>query len=298
LELLINGKIIIAILKTISNNPIFIIGEKGHRGSNNAQFHNPTAICVNSKGEIIVADTYNHRIQIFNKEGQFLSKFGSYGVENGKFNYPCGITVDNQDNIYVADTFNHRIQKFNCDGSIHLKSFGSKGSNDGQFYYPRAICIDNENGNVLIADRDNHRIQIFNKEGEFISKFGKYGKGKGELDRPLGIAINSNKEIIVSENGNDRLQIFDYDGNHLKFIENEELKKPAHICLDDQDNIYVGNWNYKSEGAKIKVFNNSTGKLIHSFGEGELNRPTGVAFDPISKRILIANYQDQTICVF
>ena len=158
--------------------------------------------------------------------------------------------------------------------------------------------MDPDNGNVLVVDANNHRIQIFDKNGQFIHKFGKKGSGKGDLNDPLGIAINSKKEIIVSENDNHRLQIFDYNGNHLRFIGMNEIKSPVGICLDDQDNIYVGNWNLGNE-AKIKAFNNQSGKLIHSFGdESVLNTPCGVAFHHVLDKILVANYHNHTVCTF
>ena len=56
-----------------------------------------------------MADTGNHRIQIYNGEGKWLRKFGTSGTKDGQFNFPRGIAV--ADNIiYVADSGNNRIQ--------------------------------------------------------------------------------------------------------------------------------------------------------------------------------------------
>ena len=53
--------------------------------------------------EIIVADTDNHRIQIFSQEGKFIMKFGSYGERAGQFNSPCYIAINNDnENIIVS----------------------------------------------------------------------------------------------------------------------------------------------------------------------------------------------------
>jgi len=107
--------------KSISNQPILTFGS---RGSNDGQFNASRAICVNSKGEIIVADSDNHRIQIFDKDGKFIRKFGSEGLRTGLFNLPVGVSVDQQDHIYVSDYHNHLIQIFDQDGSIHLQTIG------------------------------------------------------------------------------------------------------------------------------------------------------------------------------
>jgi DNA-binding beta-propeller fold protein YncE len=59
-----------------------------------------------------VADTWNHRIQKFDSNGNFIAKWGSLGSGDGEFDSPCGVAVDTQGFVYVADEDNHRIQKF------------------------------------------------------------------------------------------------------------------------------------------------------------------------------------------
>jgi len=43
------------------------------------QFSNPHGVACNSRGDIIVVEYGNHRVQVFNKAGVFLFKFGSQG---------------------------------------------------------------------------------------------------------------------------------------------------------------------------------------------------------------------------
>jgi len=69
-------------------------------------------VAVDSVGNVYVADTYNHRMQKFDSDGNFLTMWGSSGVGEGQFYYPSGVAVDSAGNVYVADTYNHRIQKF------------------------------------------------------------------------------------------------------------------------------------------------------------------------------------------
>ena len=92
---------------------------------------------------IYVADTYNHRIQVFDLDGHYKLAFGSEGKGDGEFNYPEGIAVDPTDHnrIYVADTGNERIQMFDSDGN-HQITFGQIGKSPGEFYLPKGIAID------------------------------------------------------------------------------------------------------------------------------------------------------------
>ena len=61
---------------------------------------------------VYVADTYNHRIAIFQLSGAFLTSFGKHGTERGEFKYPKGIVFDCDGFLYVCDWLNHRIQVF------------------------------------------------------------------------------------------------------------------------------------------------------------------------------------------
>ncbi len=60
---------------------------------------------------IYVPDTFNHRIQVFDKEGNFVALFGSYGSGPGQLRMPSDV-IAADDRIYVLDKGNHRIQVF------------------------------------------------------------------------------------------------------------------------------------------------------------------------------------------
>ena len=92
----------------------------------------------------------NNRIQKFDSNGAFITKWGSSGSEDGQFNYPVGVAVDSSGNVYVADYVNNRIQKFDSNGTFITK-WGSYGSEDGQFSYPYGVAVDSS-GNVYVAD--------------------------------------------------------------------------------------------------------------------------------------------------
>ena len=68
-----------------------------------------------------MADTANHRIQVFSSNGNFISKWGGYGSRNGFLRSPEGIAVDQEGNVYVADTGNNRIQVFSSNGTFISK---------------------------------------------------------------------------------------------------------------------------------------------------------------------------------
>ena len=67
---------------------------------------------VTDSDEVYVVDLGNQRVQKFDKDGNFLAKWGSYGTQDGEFRNPYGVSVDNGGNVYVVDYFNDRVQVF------------------------------------------------------------------------------------------------------------------------------------------------------------------------------------------
>jgi DNA-binding beta-propeller fold protein YncE len=51
-------------------------------------------IAVDSSGYVYVADVWNDRIQKFDSNGTFITKWGSSGSGDGEFHSPVGIAVD------------------------------------------------------------------------------------------------------------------------------------------------------------------------------------------------------------
>ena len=60
----------------------------------------------------MVCDSGNHRVQVFELSGKFVTKFGSKGRERGEFNCPISTASLSDGRIVVIDRNNHRIQIF------------------------------------------------------------------------------------------------------------------------------------------------------------------------------------------
>ena len=59
-----------------------------------------------------VSDTGNHRVEKFDKEGNFITQWGGFGNGKGQFNFPYGITVDAKGSVFVVDSGNTRVEQF------------------------------------------------------------------------------------------------------------------------------------------------------------------------------------------
>ena len=58
-------------------------------------------------------------VQVFQRDGRLLFRFGSTGAGHGEFNGPSAICTDGSDRIFVADTGNSRVQSFEW-GAKHV----------------------------------------------------------------------------------------------------------------------------------------------------------------------------------
>lgn len=150
----------------------------GGRGSEAGKFTWPRGISVGPDNVIAVADSSNHRVQIFDANGVYRFEFGQYGNNDGEFDCLAGVAINRIGQFIIADRYNHRIQVFDPAGNFSilfiaeflfhehelyvgrfLRAFGSQGTADGKFNYPWGICTDSM-GFIYVTDKENHRIQV------------------------------------------------------------------------------------------------------------------------------------------
>ncbi len=163
-------------------------------GSGDREFRQPEALATDSAGNLVVADTGNHRILKLDANGDLIWKLGGVdsagepwaGTAMGEFNSPRAVCTDSENNVYVCDSLNCRVQIFDADGN-QLLIFGSQGPGYGQFggEGPLGITID-ENGYLLVSDSHtaiggNHRVQKLDRDGQFVTQFGSHGTGLGQF---------------------------------------------------------------------------------------------------------------------
>ena len=133
----------------------------GSQGTTRGQFRNPWFIDVNSKGEVVVADCGNHRVQVIDPNKDEVTKLIDVH-HNQKMWDVRGLAVDRNDNIFI--TVRHsgnmrgwsteKVLAYSPDG-VMLGSFGEG------FNYVRGMTIteDEDNTFAFVVDGANHRIK-------------------------------------------------------------------------------------------------------------------------------------------
>jgi hypothetical protein len=184
-------------------------------GLGNKEFCWPRGVAVGSNGRIYVADTDNHRVQVFDSNQNYLATLGTSG-ESGDdanhFNWPRGVAVDSSNNVYVADTNNNRIQKCTVVGSSGTCSTfagvtGEWGDNLDRLGNPQDIAV--SGGKVFVAECGPDRVQVFDTSGAYLTTIGNsWGDRTGELRCPKGVDVDASGNLYVTDKDNARIQKF------------------------------------------------------------------------------------------
>ena len=128
----------------------------GRAGPGPGEFNRPEGIAIDSSDRLFIADSCNHRIQVFDSGGVFLRSHGQAGSGPGDLSYPYDIAVDAEGRQFVCEFGNSRIQVFDAaDRSIEL--LGQYGGGPGHLNNPWSLALDSR-GNLYVADSGNHRV--------------------------------------------------------------------------------------------------------------------------------------------
>ena len=71
----------------------------GEKGNSEGQFLYPWDVACNSRNQILVSDSRNHRLQLFSPNGDFLAKFGFIGPMWSQLDSPRGVCFNSKDQV-------------------------------------------------------------------------------------------------------------------------------------------------------------------------------------------------------
>jgi len=264
----------------------------GGRGIRPMQFNFPGGIAVNSRGDLLVADSYNHRVQLITPEGDVWI-IGSRGSGLTQLLSPQAVAVDQEDNFYVVEQGNCRVQKFDCRGDLDLVI-----GEPGELANPTGVSVA-PNGDVYVADTGNCRIKRFDRTGRFLMAIGS-GVGPGVLTTPQAVGVDALDNVYVLDTFGHRVVMFDPIGRYVNQFGSRlagrmpgkaTFVEPRAVAIDSADLIYVADTGgvmvdgTQSRG-RLQVIDPNTGEALLSIDRlgrnfGHLFRPTGIAIAPV-----------------
>ena len=203
----------------------------GEFGVMEGQFTEPSGVAVNAQNDIIVADTNNHRIQIFDREGRFKFQFGECGKRDGQLLYPNRVAVvrTSGDIVVTERSPTHQVQIYNQYGQF-VRKFGAS-----ILQHPRGVTVDDK-GRIIIVECKVMRVIIFDQMGNVLQKFG----CSKHLEFPNGVVVNDKEEIFISDNRAHCVKVFSYQGTFLRQIGGEGITNyPIGVGINSAGEILI-----------------------------------------------------------
>lgn len=128
----------------------------GEYGTDPGQFNLPHTVCTDAAGRVYVADRENHRVQVFDDQGNYLEQWNN-------LHRPCGLHIEGNlvyiGQLFIQYPFSMNYPNIGACVSIHdltgkrLARLGDAhfGENPGQFIAPHGIGVDSA-GNIYVGE--------------------------------------------------------------------------------------------------------------------------------------------------
>lgn len=205
------------------------------------RLRHPESVALDKNGNIYVADTGNHRVVSFNRNGKFRFVAGQRTVSTGlkpkELLLPLGLDInDKNGDIYVSMFDFSRIMVFNRYGKY--KTVFSVPHKPVRIKFHKGKLYITHPGGVIVTDT----------RGLVLKSWGVKGKNIGEFEMPTGIDFDSKDNLFLSDTQNMRIQILNKRGRVVGGIgkpprdmnDSQRLfGLPAGLTLDDKENVYV-----------------------------------------------------------
>lgn len=202
-----------------------VIKSIGGYGWKESSFDYPTDVFATPLN-IYVSDKNNNRIQLFDKDLNFLSYFSSQNSDDDriKFNYPICSAVSSQGDIMILDYDNRRILKFNTRWEYE-SSIGSYESGSYAFVNPKHFTVTND-AKILVVDSNS--LLLFDQFGNGIKKIQLSFEADNISATYSTISVNNKSQISCYTNSDldsNNFQLFTFNPKLEDDIEDSFLYK-------------------------------------------------------------------------
>jgi len=292
-----------SVITTIAGSRLAFSGDNGPADA--ADLNGPSAVAVDSRGNIYITDELNQRVRRVDAAGTITTIAGT-GVAGSsgdgglavaaQLTDPLGVAVDAGGTVYVADAGANKVRTIDASGRIVTKAGdGSAGfagdggpSTSARLNAPGGIVADAA-GNIYIADTGNNRVRRINAAGVISTVAGSGTAGfsgdggpaaLAQLNGPLGVAVDVAGSLYIADEANSRIRKVDTAGVITTVAgtgvaafagdggqaTQAGLNFPKAVAIDAAGNLYI------SDTRNLRVRRVSSAGVISAFaGTGQRN---------------------------
>jgi sugar lactone lactonase YvrE len=231
-----------------------VVSTWGKQGSGDGEFYLPQGLDA-YQDKILVADSGNARLQLWNTNGQFLKNITLSG--DSAFNFPVGVNFNDQ--IIVTDQRKNRVVYLKKD--FTLDQFSSPTE---PFRLPTGLDYSSASQTLALVDSDNSAIRLI--KGDLTTAT----LDKFSLVSPLDVKWNNNN-LVISDWGNKKIVLGTTTGEITKSLNLDYT--PGMLSVDPKGNIYVPD----TFGGRLQVFDSNL-KLSNTVILSNIAYPGAVVF--------------------
>lgn len=217
-----------------------------------AQLNSPSGVAIDRRGNIYIADTFNHRIRVVDAQTKIISTLAGTGEQGlsgdeglavwATLAGPSGLALDANEDLLIADSGNHRIRKLVMAKAVIVAVAGTGvagWSGDGgpgvqaELNNPSGVTVD-RNGDILIADTANNRVRRVDAGSGIIKTVAGTGDegfdGDGgnalhaRLLQPSGITVDDRGVLYLSDTFNNRIRRIDPSSGIITTIAGTDMR--------------------------------------------------------------------------
>jgi hypothetical protein len=252
----------------------------GREDDDNYLFYDPRNISVDEQKNIYILERGNHRIQKFDKDGDYLQTIGKEGQGPGEFERPYSLVLDKNNNIYVSDR--RKIHFFNPNGEFIKTTPLSDQINN--FFVP-------SEGNIFglmtqRAEKERTRLIVkMNSEGKILKNIVQLA----EVNQVMRKSGNVTSTFSITQSYNYSLYLTFSNKNHIYYGDSSEYSF-SRVNLEGNVELVI-----KKEESRQSISQKEKDKIFAGLSELIKEWPKGVVeeavqfpdYRPFFDRILI-----------
>jgi len=186
---------------------------------------------------------------------------GGFGWQDGQFNKPTGIAAGKGLELYVADSRNQRIQIFNLQ-LLFVGVIGGKDTDGSPAFGELSRVGLTDADEVFVTDLDADQVIQIDRFSRINRGYSGFAYDRGQLRRPMGMAVDGRDAVYVCDRENDRVVMFNRSGRLRRSLGEDVLLEPRGLCLTPDKMLVVADTGHH----RIVVFDVKTGQVVGHIG--------------------------------